>query len=104
MTIDHNENSLRNDPPSRPRSITPLRTNRQAKAAAMASEFACKAKWKTLVAEADAQWVEIGSDDLIKVEGNFHKLAGLVQLRCRLSREESDRQVKAFFEKHALGA
>ncbi|MDB5985212.1 MAG: hypothetical protein JWR16_265 [Nevskia sp.] len=84
-------------------SSTPVklpRTNNQIKAAVIADGLAAKAKWKTLLAEAKTVWTKVPPEDLAKVDGNFYKLAGLVQLRYQVSREESDRQVKDFFDKH----
>lgn len=91
-------------PESAPRAASPAiklpRTNNQIKAAVIADGVAAKAKWKTLLAEAKSVWTKVPPEDLAKVDGNFYKLAGLVQLRYQVSREESDRQVKSFFDKH----
>jgi len=76
------------------------RTNTQIKASAIADNIAITAKWRTLVGEARTVWEKVPAEDLAKVNGNFHKLAGLVQLRYQVSREESDRQVRDFFGKH----
>jgi hypothetical protein len=78
----------------------PQRTKNQIRASATADGIAVKVKWKTLVTQARAQWEKVPAEDLLKVDGNFHKLAGLVQLRYQLSREESDQQVREFFDKH----
>jgi hypothetical protein len=78
----------------------PPRTKNQIKATAMADGLAAKVRWKTLTTEAKATWEKLYPEDLARVDGNFHKLAGLVQLRYHISREESDRQVKDFFDKH----
>jgi hypothetical protein len=39
---------------------------------------------------------------LVQVDGNFHRLAGLVQMRQQVSREEADQQVKAFLARHEV--
>lgn len=64
------------------------------------ANFAAQAKWKSLIAEAHLVWPKIAVEQLALVGGNFHKLAGLVQLAYRQDRQESDRQVKEFFDKH----
>lgn len=85
----------------KPAGITPAFPSRgQLKAAALAESLAIKKKWKSLIAEALATWPRLHAEELATVGGNFHVLAGLVQLRHRLSREESDRQVKEFLAKH----
>jgi hypothetical protein len=90
-----------NSKPAAPtRGPGPTRTKSQIRASAMADAAAIKSKWKTLIPAAGALWTKVHGDDLARVDGNFHKLAGLVQLRCGLSREESDKQVKDFFAKH----
>lgn len=78
----------------------PARSKNQIKATVLADGLARKAKWKSLLAEAAAVWDKVPADDLAHVDGNFHKLAGQVQMRYRISREESDRQVRDFFDKH----
>ncbi len=78
------------------------RTNNQIRASATADSFALKVKWKTLLASAHALWPKVPAEELAGVDGNIHKLAGLVQLRYRLDREESNRQVQEFFDQHNL--
>jgi hypothetical protein len=78
-----------------------LRTRKQVTASLLAEGIAAKARWKTLVAPARTTWPKLSVEELRPVHGDIHRLAGLVQLRCQLSREESDRQVKAFFAQHA---
>lgn len=78
----------------------PTRTNKQIKVSALADGLAVRAKWKTLIAQAKATWPEVHAEELATVRGNFHALAGLVQLRHRLSREAADQQVRAFFDQH----
>jgi hypothetical protein len=80
----------------------PLRTRNQSRASAMADGLALRAKWKAALPEARSAWPKLGAEELVQVAGNFHRLAGLVQLRQQLSREESDRQVRTFFDKHLL--
>lgn len=79
-------------------------TKNQLKAAALAEARAVKAQWRTLIADAKATWAKIHPQELASVEGNFHRLAGLVQMRYQVSREESDRQVNAFFDAHRAPA
>lgn len=76
------------------------RTKSQIKASEAAEREAVKAKWKTLVPAAQTLWPKVPQENLLGVEGNFHRLAGLVQLRYGLSREESDQQVRQFLEAH----
>lgn len=75
-------------------------TKSQLRAMAQAEAHAVKTQWLSLMVPAKATWDKIHPQELVGVEGNFHKLAGLVQMRYRLSREESDRQVNAFFAEH----
>lgn len=85
----------------KPTGITPAFPSRgQLRASALAESLAIKKKWKSLIAEALATWPKLHAVELATVGGNFHILAGLVQLRHRFSREESDRQVKEFFARH----
>lgn len=101
-------NTLSDTTSLEPEQATPARivprTKNQIRATANADARAVKAKWKTLIAEAKSVWEKIPVEDLAQVEGNFHRLAGLVQLRYQIGREETDRQVKEFFAKHYPGA
>lgn len=75
-------------------------TNKQTTANLLAKGLAGKAQWKTLIDEAHATWPQVSAAELAASEGNIHVLGGLVQLRQRVSREDSDSQVKAFFAAH----
>jgi uncharacterized protein YjbJ (UPF0337 family) len=63
-----------------------------------ADEF--KAKWKQQVGNAMIAWGKITEDEFFESEGEAHKLAGLVQERYAITREQADRQVKTFLEKY----
>lgn len=82
----------------------PALTKNQIKANALADGLAVQTKWKGLVVEANALWPKLAVEDLAKAQGNFHRVAGMVQLAYRLDRQEADRQVTAFFGKHSLAA
>jgi len=90
---DHNQS------PARPAAVPP-RTKNQLRASALADALAVKAKWKSLIGEAQEVWPQLHTEELATVAGNFHVLAGLVQLRCRLSRADSDQQARAFLDRH----
>jgi hypothetical protein len=75
-------------------------TKAQLRATAATEARAVKDRWKILAAEARTVWGKLHPEELAKVDGNFHVLAGLVQMRYQVSRQESDRQVSAFFSKH----
>lgn len=80
--------------------VQTIPTKKQATASLLAKGLAGKMQWKTLIGEAHATWPQVSAAELAASEGNIHALAGLVQLRHRISREESDQQVKAFFGAH----
>jgi uncharacterized protein YjbJ (UPF0337 family) len=61
-----------------------------------------KGKWKQHVGAAKIAWGELTEDELLTSEGHRQKLAGLVQQRYAITRDEADRQVKQFFEKHRI--
>lgn len=57
-------------------------------------------KWKQHVGAAKIAWGKLTDDELLKVEGQQQKLSGLVQERYAVTRDEAEKQVKDFFEKH----
>ena len=59
-----------------------------------------KGKWKQQVGAAKIAWGKLTEDELLRLEGHEQKLAGLVQERYAISRDEADKQVKSFFEKY----
>ena len=62
-----------------------------------------KGQWKQHIGAAKIAWGKLTEDELLKLEGHEQKLAGLVQERYAVTRDEADKQVKAFFEKFKAG-
>jgi uncharacterized protein YjbJ (UPF0337 family) len=60
-----------------------------------------KGKWKQNVGAAKLAWGKLTEDELLKFEGRQDKLAGAIQERYAITRDEADRQVKDFFAKLA---
>ncbi|MGA6108956.1 CsbD family protein [Pseudomonas solani] len=58
-----------------------------------------KGKWKQQVGAAKIAWGKLTEDELLKSEGREEKLAGLVQERYAITRDEADKQVKDFIKK-----
>lgn len=58
-----------------------------------------KGKWKQQIGAAKITWGKLMDDELLKLEGHQQKLAGLVQERYAITRDEAEKQVKAFFDK-----
>lgn len=58
-----------------------------------------KGKWKQQIGSAKLAWGKLTEDEILKSEGRAEKLAGLVQERYAVTRDEADKQVKKFFAK-----
>ena len=58
-----------------------------------------KGKWKQQVGAAKIAWGKLTEDELLQSEGQEQKLAGLLQERYAMRRDEADKQVKSFLEK-----
>ncbi|MEO4046026.1 CsbD family protein [Pseudomonas sp. CAU 1711] len=58
-----------------------------------------KGKWKQQVGAAKIAWGKLTEDELLQSEGQEQKLAGLLQERYAMTRDEADKQVKNFLEK-----
>ena len=65
----------------------------------MPSADELKGKWQQQVGAAKIAWGKLTEDELIKSEGHAQKLAGLVQERYAITRDEADKQVKDFIDK-----
>ena len=53
-------------------------------------------QWKQLSGKIKAQWGKLTDDDLRQAEGNSEYLAGKIQERYGVARDEADKQVKEF--------
>ncbi|NKW78457.1 CsbD family protein [Rhodobacteraceae bacterium R_SAG7] len=56
-------------------------------------------KWKQLKGEAQTQWGKLSEDEIDQAAGDRDKLAGLLQERYGLAREDAERQIDAFAER-----
>jgi uncharacterized protein YjbJ (UPF0337 family) len=60
------------------------------------NEDTLKGQWKQLSGKMKEQWGKLTDDDLKVAEGSSEYLAGKVQERYGVARDEADRQVKDF--------
>lgn len=60
------------------------------------NEDRIKGKWKQLSGTMKEKWGKLTDDDLQVAEGNAEYLAGRVQERYGLARDEAERQVREF--------
>jgi uncharacterized protein YjbJ (UPF0337 family) len=60
------------------------------------NEDTIKGNWKQLNGKIKQQWGKLTDDDLKIAEGNAEYLAGKLQERYGLARDEADRQIREF--------
>ena len=53
-------------------------------------------QWKQLAGKIKAQWGKLTDDDITQAQGNSEYLAGKLQERYGLAREEAEKQVREF--------
>ncbi|EIT71807.1 MULTISPECIES: hypothetical protein [Hydrocarboniphaga] len=99
MRPKNNRKPLRDEAP-KVRRAPGSPTKSQLRAHADAIEQARFAKWKTVLGIAGTTWSKVHATELSRSNGDINVLAGLVQLRHALSRQEADSQVKAFYDQH----
>ncbi|MGE0341832.1 MAG: CsbD family protein [Porticoccaceae bacterium] len=58
-----------------------------------------KGKWKQQIGAAKVAWGKLTEDELLQLEGHQQKLAGLIQERYAITRNEAEKQVQQFFDK-----
>jgi len=75
-----------------------IQAQQQQQPQGMASADAMKGKWKQQVGAAKVMWGKLTDDELLKSEGHAQKLAGLVQERYAVTRDEADKQVRKFMD------
>ena len=57
-----------------------------------------KGQWKQVKGRAKETWGRLTDDELLRVEGNADRLAGLVQERYGVTREEAGKQIDKFLD------
>lgn len=60
------------------------------------NEDKIKGQWKQLSGKIKAKWGKLTDDDLKTAEGNSQYLAGKLQERYGMARDEAEKQVKDF--------
>ena len=60
------------------------------------NEDRIKGQWKQLAGRIKEKWGKLTDDDLTIAEGNSQYLAGKVQERYGIAKDEAERQVKEF--------
>ncbi|MFT4045435.1 MAG: CsbD family protein [Solimonas sp.] len=55
-----------------------------------------KGQWKQVKGRAKETWGKLTDDDLLRIEGSAERLAGLVQGRYGVTRDEAGRQIDRF--------
>ena len=60
------------------------------------NEDRIKGQWKQLTGKLKAQWGKLTDDDLTVAEGNSEYLAGKLQERYGVARDEAKKQVEEF--------
>jgi uncharacterized protein YjbJ (UPF0337 family) len=56
--------------------------------------------WRQLAGYARIAWDELTLDELIRTQGDAQQLTDLVQSRYDMPREDAQKQVMSFFERH----
>ncbi|WP_137972079.1 general stress protein CsbD [Pseudomonas sp. F(2018)] len=56
--------------------------------------------WRQLAGLARVAWDELTLDELIRTQGDAQQLTDLVQRRYDMPREDAQKQVMSFFERH----
>jgi uncharacterized protein YjbJ (UPF0337 family) len=64
------------------------------------NEDTIKGQWKQMKGRAKEAWGDLTDDELTRIEGNADQLSGLIQERYGRSRDEADREVREFFDRH----
>ena len=66
----------------------------------MPSSESIHGMWKQQVGAAKIAWGKLTDDELLQTEGHEEKLAGLVERRYAITRDEAAKQVKQFLGGH----
>lgn len=61
-----------------------------------------KGKWEQMKGSVKTAWGELTDDDLTQIDGDRQKLAGKVQERYGLAKDEAERQVDDYLKRDTL--
>lgn len=84
--------------------LLPRLSRKQSQAALMAEQAQLRTRWKAALPFAREAWAKLSPEELQQSGGNVHRIAGLIQLRYHLSREDADLQVRTFMDARVRGA
>jgi uncharacterized protein YjbJ (UPF0337 family) len=59
-----------------------------------------KGQWKQIQGDVKTRWGKLTDDELTQVSGNFDKLVGKIQERYGYQREQAEREINDFLDKH----
>ncbi|CAH1386939.1 CsbD family protein [Candidatus Nitrotoga sp. M5] len=59
-----------------------------------------KGKWEQLKGQTQKQWGKLTNDDVDVVKGNATELSGKIQERYGIAKDEADKQVEDWCNKH----
>ncbi|MCC5844774.1 MAG: CsbD family protein [Verrucomicrobia bacterium] len=62
-----------------------------------------KGKWKQLVGSAKAKWGRLTDNELDEVAGDSERLAGLIQEKYGVTKEDAKRQIDDWNKEHDIG-
>jgi len=63
------------------------------------NEDILQGKWKQVRGEIKSWWGKLTDDDLVRINGNTEKLAGLLQERYGYNREQAENELADFFDR-----
>ena len=55
-----------------------------------------KGQWQELTGKAKQEWGRLTNDDWLQIEGQFDRLAGKIQERYGVAREQAEHQIRRF--------
>lgn len=57
-----------------------------------------KGQWQELTGKAKQEWGRLTQDDWLQIEGRFDRLAGKIQERYGVAREQAEHQIRRFMQ------
>ena len=57
-------------------------------------------QWKQMQGDIKRRWGKLTNDELTQISGNFDKLVGKIQERYGYQRDQAEREINDFLDKH----
>ena len=64
------------------------------------NEDIIKGKWHEIKGQVKQQWAKVTDDEITKMKGSFEELQGILQQKYGYHKEQAQKEIQTFLDKH----